>query len=194
MPASREKQLCGASQAGTEVVYHEKQYLWRCGLHAVNALLQKRAFTAADFGEIADGLVVGSRMPWSHPHRSVLGIGDYDVNVLMCALEKTGLRAEWLSKKVALQSVIESTDDLKGFLVNVPSKLPSFLQSAEYFLGERRHWIAVTRYSSHFYLVDSKFAPTRFEDESDLVRYLEQVRKESGHILYVVSKPQQPSE
>lgn len=189
MEASEKELNHSDTSVDKRVVYHEKQQLWRCGLHAVNALLKRPVYTAADFGAIADSIAPESRMPWSHPHRSVFGLGDYDVNVLMCALEKAGLRAEWLSAKVSLASLLESTKRLRGFLVNVPAmNLPSFLQSATTFLTDRRHWVAVPQYSSHFYLVDSKLPPSRFSGSAELIRYLERVRKESGHILYVVEK------
>ncbi|CDF38030.1 unnamed protein product [Chondrus crispus] len=171
-------------------VYHERQQLWRCGLHATNALLKRRAYSAADFSKIADDLMAGQRSSWFHPHRSMLGLGDYDVNVLMVALDKYAIQTNWVSETASLEEIIRANPKMKGFLVNVPSQfgLPSFMAPANSLFGDRKHWIAVPRYYSHFHLVDSKTTPSRFEKEVDLIRYLEKVRKASGHVLYLVDK------
>jgi len=34
-----------------------------------------------------------------NPHRSILGIGNYDVNVLMAALQNKGYSAFWFDKR-----------------------------------------------------------------------------------------------
>lgn len=120
----------------------------------------------------------------------MFGLGDYDVNVLMIALDRYRVQANWVPAKTPLREVIEQNPNIKGFLVNVPSifSLPSFMSSAQGWLGDRRHWVAVPKYCKYYYLVDSKAAPSRFEDQAALIRYLEKVQKESGHVLYLVGK------
>lgn len=36
---------------------------------------------------------------WINPHKSVLGLGNYDVNVVMAALEGRGMAAKWFDKR-----------------------------------------------------------------------------------------------
>lgn len=40
---------------------------------------------------------------WINPHRSVLGLGNYDVNVVMTALQRRGLEAVWFDKRKYVQ-------------------------------------------------------------------------------------------
>jgi josephin len=55
----------------------------------VNALLQKKAFAKPDFDRIASNLCGGA---FFNPHKSLLGTGNYDVNVLMTALQQVNFR------------------------------------------------------------------------------------------------------
>lgn len=36
---------------------------------------------------------------WINPHRSMLGLGNYDINVIMAALQKKGCEAVWFDKR-----------------------------------------------------------------------------------------------
>jgi josephin len=64
-----------------DAVYHERQSLQMCALHALNNLFQDgRSFSRAQLDEIC------SRLSPDHlinPHKSVLGLGNYDINVIM---------------------------------------------------------------------------------------------------------------
>ena len=40
-----------------------------------------------------------------NPHKSVLGTGNYDVNVLMTALNKRDMEAVWWDKRKSLNSI-----------------------------------------------------------------------------------------
>lgn len=66
------------------VLYHERQRFLKCGVHAVNNLLGRSAFQAADFELLAKEISPGSF--WT-----LVGAGNYDVNVMECALKKNGL-------------------------------------------------------------------------------------------------------
>ncbi len=74
----------GASSSSSPVIYHERQRVLKCGVHAVNNLLGEKAFETADFEVMAKELSPGAF--WT-----VIGAGNYDVNVLECALKKHGL-------------------------------------------------------------------------------------------------------
>lgn len=179
---STQGRLKGGEKRGSEI-YHEKQQLLRCGLHAVNALLQREAYTACSMDALADRLVQGRRVPWRHPHRSVLGLGDYDVNVLMCALQEVGMRAEWVGEEVG----VRVEEGIVGFLVNVAAgwRWAGVLRRL---LEERRHWMAVVRDGeAGFYLVNSDNEGAEWiGGEREVVEYLEGVREDGGHVLRVV--------
>ena len=85
----------------------------------------------------------------------MLGLGNYDVNVLMKALQSKGYEAEWFDKRKDPRSIdlVNDSEQLVGFIMNVPS---------EYKLGfvslplQRRHWISIRRVGSAFFSFDSK--------------------------------------
>ena len=71
-------------------MYHEKQSLSQCGLHAVNNILQRKEYTKADFDSLADTIHRDySNTNWLlyNQHRSILG--HYDLNVMIKLCEKT---------------------------------------------------------------------------------------------------------
>ena len=51
-----------------------------CGIHAVNNVAQRCAMQKKDFDAICVDLVKqSSQRSWVNPHRSLFGIGNYDV-------------------------------------------------------------------------------------------------------------------
>lgn len=164
-------------------VYHEKQSRWRCGIHAVNAILKGPVYAPSDFDTIADSLLVQPRWPWSHPHRSVFGMGEYDVNVLLVALEKRNIVGSWMRDRNLSTILSKLGDDVCGFLVNVESKHWA-RKFVDHFASPARHWVAVVKYEDKFHLVDSKAAAAiALHSEEDLETYLQEVWEEKGHIL-----------
>ncbi|CAN8068657.1 unnamed protein product [Agarophyton chilense] len=176
-------------------VYSERQSRFRCGLHAINALLKYPAYTPASLDAIADDLRSyhgANTNHFRHPHRSMLGMGDYDINVLLVALQQHGMSARWFSQKQQIQSVINSPH-LVGFLVNL--RATSFLARAFSFLFEdSRHWVAIPRYYSNFFLVDSKRnQPWKFPSNPHLMNYFQQIMAHDAHV-FIVEREQQADE
>ncbi|KFD51808.1 hypothetical protein M513_07335 [Trichuris suis] len=131
-------------------VYHEKQLLQLCAVHALNNLFQKAIYSKAQLDEIClrYGLtnfysvltLVCCRLTPSrllNPHRSMLGLGDYDINVIQEALLKTGCSALWFDRRKNVDSVL--TTDCIGFIVNVPSNWS--LLGVPIPLWSNRHWV-----------------------------------------------------
>lgn len=78
-------------------VYHEKQMRQLCALHALNNLFQgDQSYTKAELDDICSNL---SPNVWINPHRSVLGLGNYDINVIMTALQRRNCEAVWFDKR-----------------------------------------------------------------------------------------------
>ena len=146
-----------------------------CALHALNNLFQERGFSKQELDQICYSL---SPDVWINPHKSLLGLGNYDINVIMAALQKRGCEAVWFDKRksvVVLKHNKACTvffkwvflkifyvnrdpnclrlDNIDGFILNVPT---------EYKLGfvllplKRRHWIALKKIDGAFYNLDSK--------------------------------------
>ncbi|CEG35147.1 Uncharacterized conserved protein, contains Josephin domain [Plasmopara halstedii] len=80
-------------------IYHERQKLYRCGLHALNNALQDSVFTQREFEDACEKLAemtdfdATNALAWIwNPHRAPLGLGNYDVNVLVFVLQQKGYR------------------------------------------------------------------------------------------------------
>ena len=79
-------------------MYHERQRRQLCALHALNNLMQvPGAFTQKDLDKIATDLSPESYL--LNPHKSFLGLGNYDVNVIMRALQWKDLETIWFDKR-----------------------------------------------------------------------------------------------
>lgn len=79
-------------------IYHERQSKQLCALHALNNLFQvPNAFSKKDLDDICIELAPNSRL--LNPHRSALGLGCYDINVIIAALAKKGYEVIWFDKR-----------------------------------------------------------------------------------------------
>lgn len=164
-------------------IYHEKQVKELCALHALNNLFQMRGtYTKADLDYICSSL---SPNVWINPHKSMLGLGNYDINVIMAALQKKGCEAIWFDKRKDPGCL--DLSNICGFILNVPS---------DYKIGfvmlplKRRHWITIRQIQGNFYNLDSKLdAPQLIGRGSDLIAYLkEQLDCKDKELFIVVSK------
>lgn len=96
--------------------YHERQQLQYCLKHALNNLLQRPAFTIESLNDICKKQVYSfiitsfyffgnfslDNTSFLNPHRSILGLGNYDVNVLMVAMssEEKDLSIIWFDSRM----------------------------------------------------------------------------------------------
>jgi len=147
-------------------IYHEKQSKELCLLHALNNLFQKQdAFSQSQLDDLCYQL---SPDNWINPHKSMLGLGNYDINVLMAALHTQQCDAVWFDKRKDPSSI--KIDNVLGFILNIPS---------DYKIGwvqlplRRKHWIAIRFIGDHFYNLDSKLErPEIIGQEEELLSYL----------------------
>lgn len=119
-------------------LYHERQRLALCAVHAVNNLLQRAAHTPADFDAACAELAPPETLAWwaANPHRSRLGIGDYDANVVLLLLARHhDLTADWWDPRHAVGP--RDLAGRRGALWNVPSP------TAWGRLTGGRHWVAL---------------------------------------------------
>uniref|UniRef100_A0A6B0V3A1 ubiquitinyl hydrolase 1 n=1 Tax=Ixodes ricinus TaxID=34613 RepID=A0A6B0V3A1_IXORI len=145
-------------------VYHERQVKELCALHALNNLFQDAtAFSKGSLDDICHSLSPDHLV---NPHKSVLGLGNYDVNVIMSALQLRGYEAIWFDKRKDPTCI--DLSKIVGFILNVPSEMKfGFLQ----FPLSRKHWIAVREVEGTFYNLDSKLeAPSPIGKEIGRVK------------------------
>uniref|UniRef100_A0AC34QSK7 Ubiquitinyl hydrolase 1 n=1 Tax=Panagrolaimus sp. JU765 TaxID=591449 RepID=A0AC34QSK7_9BILA len=158
-------------------LYHEKQEKQMCLLHAINNLLQKRVFNKEDLDKIC--LMLNDKY-WFNPHRSMLGLGNYDVNVLMTALLEQNLSVTWFDNRLRADSIV--TNKIVGYIFNTQASL------LWYYLTKGRHWFAVLKTSDgKYYNLDSKLPrPKLIEDFHDFVND----HLDKGNELLLVTKPE----
>lgn len=165
-------------------VYHERQVKELCALHALNNLFQDgSAFSKQTLDEICHRFLSPDHLV--NPHKSVLGLGNYDVNVIMSALQLKGYEAIWFDKRKDPGCI--DTSKIVGFILNIPSEMRfGFLQ----FPLSRKHWIAVREVEGTFYNLDSKLeAPVAIGKGPELLRYLrDQVKCKDREIFIVVTQ------
>lgn len=73
-----------------------------CALHALNNLFQERDFSKQELDQICYSL---SPDVWINPHKSLLGLGNYDINVIMAALQRRGREAVWFDKRRSVYNI-----------------------------------------------------------------------------------------
>lgn len=170
------------SSSPLPVIYHEKQRRELCALHALNNVFQDgAAFTRETLQEIYQRLSPSTLVT---PHKkSMLGNGNYDVNVIMAALQTRGFEAVWWDKRRDVGSI--ALPNVTGFILNVPSNLrwgPLRLPL------KRQHWIGVREVGGVYYNLDSKLRiPHTIGTADDLRKFLrQQLRGKNCELLLVV--------
>ncbi|KAG7460073.1 hypothetical protein MATL_G00217340 [Megalops atlanticus] len=170
------------SPAPPTAIYHEKQRRELCALHALNNVFQDgAAFSRDTLQDIFQRLSPNTLVT---PHKkSMLGNGNYDVNVIMAALQIRGFEAVWWDKRRDVGSIALS--NVTGFILNVPSNLrwgPLRLPL------KRQHWIGVREVGGTYYNLDSKLrSPHAIGPPDELRKFLRhQLRGKNCELLLVV--------
>ncbi|XP_023221441.1 josephin-1-like [Centruroides sculpturatus] len=162
-------------------IYHERQVKELCALHALNNLFQNAtAFSKEMLDDICHQLSPGNIV---NPHKSMLGLGNYDVNVIMKALQYKHYEAIWFDKRRDPSCI--NLSQIKGFILNIPSEMKfGFIPLPI----NRKHWIAVREISGIYYNLDSKLdSPVVLGNETELLTYLrEQINSKEREIFVVV--------
>lgn len=160
------------------IIYHEKQSLQLCLLHCLNNLFQgKDAFTRMELNAIAESLNHDdpNRGAWTplsvifKPHYNAL-TGNYDINVLIAALEAKGKKVVWHDRRNGASTIdFDGTEnELMGIVLNV--RVRKLLG-----LWKGRHWFTLRRIGGIWYNLDSDFsAPYSFKDTEEVKDFLDE--------------------
>ncbi|XP_020594337.1 josephin-like protein [Phalaenopsis equestris] len=168
-------------------VYHERQRLQFCLLHALNNLLQKEdSFSRAELDSIAEKLDhddpdKGRWTPLSvifKTHHNKL-TGNYDVNVLISALETRNKKVVWHDHRNSSASINLSSATLLGILLNIPVR-----RFAGLWRG--RHWVSIRCIDGIWYNLDSDLSsPKPFRNLDELTGFLDQAMGQGGEVLVI---------
>jgi Ataxin-3 len=154
-------------------VYHEVQESALCGQHALNNLVQGRAFTEMDLAEIAQGLDMQERSlglsATMGPGTSsnVDSTGNFSIQVLRVALQKShGMElASWTDELKDLNPLRED-----GFVVN-----------------RREHWFALRNIGGRWWNLNSTMERPEWITDQALVGFMRQLRSDGFHVFIPTS-------
>ncbi|XP_018789525.1 PREDICTED: josephin-like protein [Bactrocera latifrons] len=170
-------------------IYHERQTRQLCALHTLNNLFQgEQSYTKEQLDQICNDL---SPNVWINPHRSPLGLGNYDINVIMTALQLRNCEAVWFDKRKDPSCI--DLNAIVGFILNVPSDYKFAFVTLPL---QKRHWIAVRCIDGKYYNLDSKLRePECIGSETDLLTYLRaQLETNKRELFVIVEKTSTSSE
>lgn len=167
---------------GTCTLFHERQRLALCGVHAVNNLLQRNCYQKRDFDSLCWELEPSLLF---NPHRSLLGIGNYDVNVVVILLQRQGYTVTWHDRRrpITLDEFEQAPHSscLVGILQNVKGR---GLWSK---LIHSRHWIALlyNQENGQWLNLDSCLdAPVRIGSHKECLPFLT-ANGDDSHLLWI---------
>lgn len=154
---------------------------------------QKDAFTRASLNEVAEKLVVDEtdKETWTplsvvfKPHHNAI-TGNYDINVLIAALEGKGKSVIWHDRRNGASSIdLDGPEDaLMGIVLNV---------SVRRYAGiwRSRHWVTLRRIEGVWYNLDSDLVlPRAFKDSDEVRKFLDHIIGQGGEILLVMNDKQ----
>ncbi|EJW82749.1 josephin-2 [Wuchereria bancrofti] len=154
-------------------LYHEKQQMQLCLMHTLNTLLQRNEFKKIDLDCIAENL---HRSRWFNRHRSLFGFGNYDINVLIAALETRNLILNWFDSRRSTACL--NFSKIFGFIFNITSR--GFIP---FWTGH--HWFTVRQIGvAGFFNFDSKLnEPVPI---NDFVAFSDSLLAKGAQLLVVV--------
>lgn len=118
-------------------------------------------------------------------HHNVI-TGNYDINVLIAALEGKGKTVVWHDRRNGASAIDldGASDKLMGIILNIPVRRFAGLWKG-------RHWVALRRIEGLWYNLDSDFAaPFAFEDIEEVREFLDGIIAAGAEILLVNNEKQ----
>lgn len=174
-----------SEMSGGQQIYHEKQSKQLCALHTLNNLFQNsKAFTKEELDNLCYQLTPNS---WINPHRSVLGLGNYDVNVIMAALQARSYDLTWWDKRKTLSP--SDIDSSFGLILNLssPSKVTNL-----FYPFKSKHWLAIKRFGNKYFNLDSKLqSPEEIGGTAEVKQYLQKHLQDKECELFLVTTSKQ---
>ncbi|KAJ9071884.1 hypothetical protein DSO57_1032757 [Entomophthora muscae] len=180
-------------------IYHERQRYQLCAVHAINNLvsfsyqyqsvfisshffspikLQRPQYDKKDLDLIASQLsdekdfreksLFRSLSP-SNAYKGWLGLGDYDVSVLIKAFQSLDLEVVWFDLRKGVDKIDLDDPLFVGMIVNFQPESVLKKVSSALGLTSGRHWKAISKIQGSFYDLDSEYdSPKALGSNSDV--------------------------
>ncbi|KXN73906.1 hypothetical protein CONCODRAFT_77149 [Conidiobolus coronatus NRRL 28638] len=180
-------------------IYHEKQRKKMCGLHTLNNLLQKPQYSSNELNKI--GFEINQfQGKWMNYYRNMCW-GDYDVNVLIVALQNSGVQVDWFDVRKDVKDI--DLTKVFGIIINYEPPIevpkfwykilhPSLIKPLSHLIEIKgRHWYGIRKIDDEFYNLDSKLIqPYKYKNSEELLNSLKNIVKEyDGKILLCYQLP-----
>jgi josephin len=167
-------------------LYHERQKLQLCALHALNSLFQENIFSK----KMLDDIVSEYDKSWCCNEYSTLFTGNYDLTILLQALE----RKNYKLRAIDVNEPIDKFDfkECFGLLLNIPLERPFFdrLPVIRKFTKPGRHWLTIKSLDQEkYYNFDSKLShPELIGDQTKLINWLNELNRADTYMYIVVEE------
>jgi len=185
--------------------YHEKQSSFNqlCLVHSVNMIMGRPVVSKKNLDNVCESLQQhamcdNSLKNWwndmNNPHKSLLGLGNYDANVAVVVLDEHGYESNFFDTRKPIEELILiiqrqiENDTLQGLLLN--AKGSSWWPGSRHWHVCKQHQIADGTNNaesfSGWFLLDSKLdGPKRINDLRSCLRsHVDQ----NNHIIVVTKK------
>lgn len=170
-------------------IYHEKQSSWKCGIHAVNNLLQSKCYTQRDFDDIAKRLYDEENESKNssniiNPYKNILGLGNYDITVIESALIEQGCYLIWWDMRRDIDEINFKEQNLLGFIINDRGEKSFFSNLFKW--AQTNHWYTIRKIGDYFYDLDSRNDYYNMFESTEKVKQLfKYIKKNDGFIFLV---------
>jgi josephin len=148
---------------------------------------EKEFFTRAELDGISESLALTdpNKDKWTplsliwKPHHNAL-TGNYDVNVLIAALEASKKKVVWHDHRKGASSIDLDAEALVGLMINVSVKRFRGLWSG-------RHWVAIRSVDGVWFNLDSDLSSAKqFQGKEQLIAFLDSVLSQGGELMIVL--------
>eukprot|EP01095_Lingulamoeba_sp_RSL-Kostka_P010574 TRINITY_DN3844_c0_g1_i2.p1 TRINITY_DN3844_c0_g1~~TRINITY_DN3844_c0_g1_i2.p1 ORF type:complete len:315 (-),score=88.45 TRINITY_DN3844_c0_g1_i2:102-1046(-) len=145
-----------------EDMFHETQTLQLCAVHSVNNLFQKKLYKKSDFDEMCYNL----SKKWINPHKSIWGTGNYDVNIIITAIQLQQHKVVWFDKRKGVEGI--DFVNTVGMIIN---------QTGSTFFGlkQTKHWFTISKINNNFYNSDSNLKKPKLIPKENLEDFFQNI-------------------
>ncbi|CAF0795709.1 unnamed protein product [Rotaria sp. Silwood1] len=167
-------------------LYHEKQKLQLCALHALNSLFQRKIFNK----DMLDSIVHGYDKSLFWNEYSTFYTGNYDLRIIVDALKLQGYTIRIIASTESFNTI--NFKDCFGLLLNITVERPFFdrLPIVRSLTKPGRHWLTIKSIDGEqYYNFDSKLSrPKLIGNQNNLIDYLNTFDRAQTHIFLVIEE------
>jgi len=115
----------------------------------------------------------------------MLGIGNYDINSIMKALESIDMTVIWYDKRREITKESIQIEEAYGYIMNLPTDYTFGFITLP--LIKSRHWISLRKVNDKYYNLDSKLdKPKIIGDSEEFVAYLKSEMTSNNKELFII--------